>query len=74
MFILLNIVIALKQVLFKKKSNEIPAVEDYLNGLNLTGTIVTWDALNTQTKNVEAVRKAHGDYTVPVKANQGTLY
>ena len=58
----------------QEKSNEIPAVEDYLKGLNLTGTIVTWDALNTQTKNIEAVRKAHGDYIVPVKANQGTFY
>ena len=58
----------------QEKSNEIQAVEDYLKGLNLTGTIVTWDALNTQTKNIEAVRKAHGDYIVPVKANQGTFY
>ena len=32
------------------KSNEIPAVEEIIKGLNLTDITVTWDALNTQTK------------------------
>ena len=32
------------------------------------------DALNTQTKNIEAVIDGKGDYVVPVKANQGNFY
>ena len=42
--------------------------------MNLTGTIATWDALNSQTKNVLAVRNAGGDYTIPIKGNQGLFY
>ena len=45
-----------------------------INGLNLKGIIVTWDALNTQTKNVKAVIESGGDYIVPIKGNQGTFY
>ncbi len=57
-----------------EKSNEIPAIEDLVQGLNLKGIIVTWDALNTQIKNVKAVKEAGGDYIVPIKGNQGTFY
>lgn len=56
------------------KSNEIPAVEDLIKGLDLTEIIVTWDALNTQTKNVAEVINAGGDYIVPIKGNQGLFY
>ena len=41
--------------------------------MDLSGVIVTWDALNTQTENVKVVIDAHGDYTVPVKGNQGNF-
>lgn len=57
-----------------EKTNEIPTIEELITGMNLNCTIVTWDALNTQTKNVEAVINAGGDYTVPIKGNQGTFY
>lgn len=57
-----------------KKTNEIPMVEELVSGLNLKGIIVTWDALNTQTKNIKAVIKSEGDYIVPIKGNQGTFY
>ena len=33
-----------------EKTNEIPTIETLINGMNLTGVIATWDALNTQTK------------------------
>ena len=45
------------------KSNEIPMVEEIIKGLDLTDVTVTWDALNTQTKNVEAVINSKGDCT-----------
>lgn len=41
--------------------------------MDLSGVIVTWDALNTQTKNIKAVRDAHGNYIVPIKGNQGNF-
>lgn len=56
------------------KTNEIPMIEQLVSGLNLKGIIVTWDALNTQTKNIKAVIKAGGDYIVPIKGNQGNFY
>jgi len=42
--------------------------------MDLTGVIVTWDALNSQVKNVEEVIKASGDYIIPIKGNQGNFY
>ena len=56
------------------KTNEIPTIENLVKELNLKGIIVTWDALNTQTKNIESVIGAGGDYIVPIKGNQGTFY
>lgn len=56
------------------KTNEIPAVESLIKGLDLKGVIVTWDALNSQTKNVEAVINSGGNYIVPIKGNQGLFY
>ncbi len=56
------------------KTNEIPTIETLINGMNLKGVIATWDALNSQTKNVKAVINAGGDYIIPIKANQGNFY
>ena len=57
-----------------EKTNEIPTIETLINGMNLKGIIATWDALNTQTKNVKAVINAGGDYIIPIKGNQETFY
>lgn len=46
------------------KSNEIPAIPLLINRLKIAGAIVTWDALNTQIKNIEAVVNAKADYVV----------
>ncbi len=56
------------------KTNEIPTIETLINGMNLNGIIATWDALNTQTKNVKAIINAGGDYIIPIKGNQETFY
>lgn len=56
------------------KTNEIPTIEELIKGMNLTGVIATWDALNSQTKNVDAVINAGGDYVIPIKGNQGVFY
>lgn len=64
----------IETVPINEKTNEIPTIEELINRINLTGVIATQDALNTQTKNVEAVLNAGGDYIVPIKANQGNFY
>lgn len=64
----------IETVPINEKTNEIPTIETLINGMNLNGVIATWDALNSQTKNVEAVINAGGDYIIPIKGNQGTFY
>ena len=56
------------------KTNEITAISDILKRFNVKGNVITWDALNTQTDNVEAVVSLKGDYVVPIKGNQGNFY
>jgi predicted transposase YbfD/YdcC len=56
------------------KSNEIPAVRDLLKTFDLTGTVVTVDAMHTQTDTAELIVGDGGDYVFTVKANQPTLY
>ena len=56
------------------KTNEIPTIPLLIDRLKINGTIVTWDALNTQRENIKKVISAKADYVVPIKANQGTFY
>lgn len=56
------------------KTNEIPTVKELVDGMDLNGIIVTWDALNTQVENIKAVINSNGDYTVPIKANHELFY
>lgn len=58
----------------KEKTNEIPTIPDILKRTNIKNCIITWDALNTQTKNIEAVIEGKGEYVVPIKGNQGNFY
>ena len=57
-----------------EKSNEIPMGPELIKQLNLSSSIITADALNTQKETVKAVVKAKGDYVLALKANQGTIY
>jgi predicted transposase YbfD/YdcC len=56
------------------KSNEITAIPELLAQLDITGCIVTLDALNTQTAIAQQIVDGGADYVLAVKANQGTLY
>ena len=58
----------------KMITNEIPTIPVLIDRLKISGTVVTWDALNTQKENIKKVISAKADYVVPVKANQGTFY
>jgi hypothetical protein len=55
----------------KKGSNEIPAVQAVLSRVELEGSLVTADALNTQTETARiVVQEKGGDYLFTVKGNQ----
>ena len=41
--------------------------------MNSKGIIDTWDALNTQIKNIRAVINTESNYTIPIKRNQENL-
>ena len=43
-----------------EKTNEIPTIEGLIKGMNLTGIIATWDALNSQTKMLRQLFKLVG--------------
>jgi predicted transposase YbfD/YdcC len=56
------------------KSNEITAIPELLKLLNMTGCIVTIDAMGCQKKIVQSIRDNHADYVICVKDNQGNLH
>lgn len=58
----------------EEKTNEIPTGPELIKMLDLTNTISTFDALNTQEKTIEAIVKQNGNYVAAVKGNQGTLH
>ncbi len=62
------------QVAVAAKSNEIPAVRDLLACFDLTGVVVTVDAMHTQLETAQAITTAGGDYVFTVKKNQPSLH
>jgi predicted transposase YbfD/YdcC len=66
--------LVLGQVKVEDKSNEIPAIPKLLRLLDITGCLVTIDALGTQTEIAETILEQGGDYLFAVKENQGQLY
>jgi len=64
----------LGQVAVAAKSNEIPSVRTLLKVLDITGAVLTLDAMHTQTDTAKAIVDAGGDYVLTVKANQKSLY
>lgn len=66
--------VSLGQLKVDDKSNEITAVPELLDLLDVKGSIVTADALNCQKEIAEKVKKNKGDYVLAVKGNQGTLH
>jgi predicted transposase YbfD/YdcC len=64
----------LGQLAVTAKSNEIPAVRTLLGALDLTGAVVTMDAMHTQTDTAKLIVEAGGDYVFTVKCNQPSLH
>lgn len=64
----------LGQKAVEEKSNEITAIPELLEKIQIKGQIVTIDAMGTQTKIAEKIRSKRADYVLALKGNQGTLY
>ncbi|MBB4930670.1 putative transposase YbfD/YdcC [Lipingzhangella halophila] len=63
------------QVPVAGKTSEIAAVEDLLGPLDIDGTVVTADALHTQTSTARYLAEQRGaDYILTVKRNQPSLF
>ena len=63
------------QMAVPDKTNEIPCVKELLDPLDLHDTVVTADALHTQTETARFLVEDKGaDYVFTVKENQPTLY
>ena len=56
------------------KSNEISAIPQLVDNLNLKGAIVTIDAMGTQKDIVQKIRQKKADYILTLKGNQGSLH
>jgi predicted transposase YbfD/YdcC len=66
--------ISLGQVVVNEKSNEITAIPKLLELLELSGALVTIDAMGCQTEIARQIVDAGADYCLAVKGNQPTLH
>ena len=66
--------LVLGQVKVDDKSNEIPAIPQLLDMLEICGCIVTIDAMGCQKEIAKKVIDKDADYMLAVKGNQGSLY
>jgi predicted transposase YbfD/YdcC len=66
--------LSLGQVVVDAKSNEITAIPELLRLLDISGALVTIDAMGCQKEIAAQIRQGGGDYVLAVKQNQPTLY
>lgn len=66
--------LVLGQLACEEKSNEITAIPKLLEILEITGCIVTIDAMGTQTEIAKKIREKNADYILTLKSNQPNLY
>ena len=66
--------ISLGQVVTDAKSNEITAIPKLLEIIDISGALVTIDAMGCQTKIAQKILDGKGNYVLHVKENQPTLY
>ena len=66
---LADIGISIGQVKVDDKSNEITAIPDLLEILDIDGCVITIDAIGTQTEIMDKIIKKGGNFVLPVKMN-----
>ena len=64
----------LGQVKTNEKSNEITAIPELLELLDVQGSVVTIDAMGTQKQIADMIVQKKADYVLSVKGNQQTMY
>ena len=57
-----------------EKSNEITAIPELLELLEIKGCLVTIDAMGCQTEIAQTIIEQGADYALALKGNQGNLY
>ena len=68
-----NFSVTLAQKSVEGKSNEIPAVQELIKTLEISGCIVVADAMNCQIESAKSILEANADYLLCAKSNQPTL-
>lgn len=66
--------LALGQIATEEKSNEITAIPQLLDKIDVQGAVVTIDAMGCQKEIAKKIRSAGGDYVLAVKDNQPKLH
>lgn len=66
--------ISLGQLATDEKSNEITAIPELLDQIDVTNAVVTIDAAGCQRDIAEKIIDGGGDYILALKGNQGTLH
>lgn len=69
-----NVSLVLGQVHVKEKSNEITAIPDLIDLLDINGCLITIDAMGCQKNIANKIITNKGDYLIAVKKNQKHLY
>ena len=58
----------------EEKTNEITAIPELLNKINVKGQIITIDAMGTQTEIADKIRQKRAEYVLALKGNQTSLH
>lgn len=66
--------ISMGQVCIHDKSNEITAVRELLEILDLNNVVITMDAMHCQKETINKIVERKGDYIIQLKGNQGNFY
>ncbi len=69
-----NTGISLLQKTVENKTNEIPAVKELIEMLDVKGMIITADAMHCQKETAQTIIENGGDYVLQLKANQKNFY
>lgn len=66
--------VCLEQKAMEEKSNEITAIPELLDKIQIKGQIVTIDAMDTHKEFSKKIRSKRADYVLALKRNQENLY
>ncbi len=69
-----NTGISILQKTVENKMNEIPAVQELINMLDVKGIVITADAMHSQKETAQTIVNNGGDYVLQLKANQKNFY